>query len=619
MRRLGRGPAGRHRPLRLWLGLAELGGSRLPRGAAGGSLVKSPGRSGDSGRGRARLSGLGGVGKRVGASATRAGRKRASGPGRPARAPRHVRRLQREVAASERKERRGRAWEAAGRWGAAGGWPARASSADARPARERWGFRGAARQAAGAAMGRRWGFLIGFLVAVGLLGLGHGEQQPSETAAQRCFCQVSGYLDDCTCDVETIDKFNNYRLFPRLQKLLESDYFRYYKVNLKRPCPFWNDINQCGRRDCAVKPCHSDEVPDGIKSASYKYSEEANNLIEECEQAERLGAVDESLSEETQKAVLQWTKHDDSSDNFCEVDDIQSPDAEYVDLLLNPERYTGYKGPDAWKIWNVIYEENCFKPQTIKRPLNPLASGQGKSEENTFYSWLEGLCVEKRAFYRLISGLHASINVHLSARYLLQDTWLEKKWGHNITEFQQRFDGILTEGEGPRRLKNLYFLYLIELRALSKVVPFFERPDFQLFTGNKDQDAENKMLLLEILHEIKSFPLHFDENSFFAGNKKEANKLKEDFRLHFRNISRIMDCVGCLKCRLWGKLQTQGLGTALKILFSEKLIANMPESGPSYEFHLTRQEIVSLFNAFGRISTSVKELENFRNLLQNIH
>ncbi|XP_065727143.1 ERO1-like protein alpha isoform X11 [Phocoena phocoena] len=388
-------------------------------------------------------------------------------------------------------------------------------------------------------MDHRWGFLIGFLGAVGLLGSGHGGQQPPETAAQRCFCQVSGYLDDCTCDVETIDKFNNYRLFPRLQKLLESDYFRYYKVNLKRPCPFWNDISQCGRRDCAVKLCQS--------------------------------------------------------------------------------RYTGYKGPDAWMIWNVIYEENCFKPQTIKRPLNPLASGHGKSEENTFYSWLEGLCVEKRAFYRLISGLHASINVHLSARYLLQDTWLEKIWGHNITEFQQRFDGILTEGEGPRRLKNLYFLYLIELRALSKVVPFFERQDFQLFTGNKVQDAENKMLLLEILHEIKSFPLHFDENSFFAGDKKEANKLKEDFRLHFRNISRIMDCVGCLKCRLWGKLQTQGLGTALKILFSEKLIANMPESGPSYEFHLTRQEIVSLFNAFGRISTSVKELENFRNLLQNIH
>lgn len=29
-----------------------------------------------------------------------------------------------------------------------------------------------------------------------------------------------------------------------------------------------------------------------------------------------------------------------------------------------------------------------------------------------------------------------------------------------------------------------------------------------------------------------------------------------------------MDCVGCEKCRLWGKLQVLGMGTALKILFS---------------------------------------------------
>ncbi|XP_074677227.1 ERO1-like protein alpha [Strix aluco] len=438
---------------------------------------------------------------------------------------------------------------------------------------------------------------------------------PPSVAERRCFCQVTGHLDDCTCDVETIDAFNNYKLFPRLNELLESDYFRYYKVNLKKPCPFWNDNSHCGIRDCAVKPCPSDEVPDGIRSGSYKYSEEANNLAEECEEAKRLGAVDGSLSKETQQAVLRWTRHDDSSDSFCEADDVYSPDAEYVDLLLNPERYTGYKGPDAWKIWNSIYEENCFKPQNVKRPL---ASGRGDCGGHMFYKWLQGVCVEKRAFYKLVSGLHASINIHLSARYLLQDTWSEKKWGPNITEFQQRFDEVITRGEGPRRLKNLYFLYLIELRALSKVLPFFERPAFQLYTGNKSYDAEMKNLLLEILHLAKSFPLHFDENSFFAGNKKEAAKLKEEFRLHFKNISKIMDCVGCFKCRLWGKLQTQGLGTALKILFSESLIEKIPESGPSYGFQLTRQEIVALFNAFGRISTSVRELENFRNILQNM-
>uniref|UniRef100_A0A8D0GLU4 ERO1-like protein alpha n=1 Tax=Sphenodon punctatus TaxID=8508 RepID=A0A8D0GLU4_SPHPU len=403
----------------------------------------------------------------------------------------------------------------------------------------------------------RWALLLlGLLAGLGPPAAGAGQPAtPPGSAEQRCFCRVTGHLDDCTCDVETIDAFNNKKLFPRLQTLLESDYFRYYQVNLNKPCPFWNESSHCGMRDCAVKPCPTNEVPDGIRSASYKYSEEANSLSQDCEEAERLGAVNGSLSEETIQAVRQWTQHDDSSDNFCEADDVGSPDAEYVDLLLNPERYTGYKGPDAWKIWNAIYEENCFKPQTIKRPLNPLTSGRGNNEENTFYSWLEGLCVEKRAFYRLISGLHASINVHLSARYLLQDTWSTKQWGHNVTEFQQRFDEILTQGEGPRRLKNLYFLYLIELRAMSKVLPFFERPDFQLFTANKNRDSEIKSLLLEILHLVKSFPLHFDENSFFAGKKKTAAKLKEEFRLHFRNISQIMDCVGCFKCRLWGKLQ----------------------------------------------------------------
>ncbi|XP_047437451.1 ERO1-like protein alpha [Mugil cephalus] len=434
----------------------------------------------------------------------------------------------------------------------------------------------------------------------------------------RCFCQVTGDLDDCACDVETIDGFNNDQLFPKLQSLLESDYFRFYKVNLNKPCPFWTADSHCGLRDCAVKPCSLNEVPEGIRSSSQnKYSEEANRQSDECEQAEHLGAVDVSLSVETQEALLEWNKHDDETERFCVVDDEQSPDSQYVDLLLNPERFTGYKGPEAWQIWNSIYEENCFKPYTVRRPLVPesFQSSSG-SETRTFYSWLEGQCVEKRAFYRLISGLHSSINIHLSARYLLDDTWFQKKWGHNVSEFRQRFDSELTAGEGPKRLRNLYFLYLIELRALAKALPVFQQPSLRLYTGRPEEDHKHKELLLEILQLARSFPLHFDERSLFAGDEKEAAKLKEDIRLAFLNISRIMDCVGCFKCRLWGKLQTQGLGTALKILFSERQIEALPKSSnqrPS--FQLSRQEIVSLLNAFGRISTSIRELKNFRSLL----
>lgn len=33
----------------------------------------------------------------------------------------------------------------------------------------------------------------------------------------------------------------------------------------------------------------------------------------------------------------------------------------YVNLQLNPERYTGYTGPSARRIWDAIYSENCPK------------------------------------------------------------------------------------------------------------------------------------------------------------------------------------------------------------------------------------------------------------------
>lgn len=72
-----------------------------------------------------------------------------------------------------------------------------------------------------------------------------------------------------------------------------------------------------------------------------------------------------------------------------------------------------------------------------------------------------------------------------------------------MKEFTRRFDPAETKGEGPRRLKNLYFLYLIELRALSKVAPYFERAVVDLYTGNGHEDAESKALLLDIFRDTK--------------------------------------------------------------------------------------------------------------------
>ena len=421
-----------------------------------------------------------------------------------------------------------------------------------------------------------------------------------------CFCKLEGRIDDCSCNVDTVDHFNNIKLYPVLQSLLLSDFFRYIKVNLNRACPFWPDDSKCAIQDCSVKMCSEEQLPPGLKGNEHsiphvsKYSKDAQNQDNCDENHGGLGLVNETISDENYEDFLKWQKHDDSVDTFCEMDDETSSEVKYVDLLLNPERFTGYKGPSAHKIWNSIYRENCFK------------FGEGYGPYTTS-KILNAMCLEKRAFYRAISGLHSSISIHLCAQHFTKakDCFSKGEWGPNIKDFKRRFGPEYTNGEGPHWLKNLYFIYLLELRAIAKAAPYFENELF--YTGNLENDQEVQLAVKKLLDIAKSFPDHFDENIMFSGNDKETRKLKEEFRMHFLNISRIMDCVGCDKCRLWGKIQVQGLGTAFKILFSKDLQSNFV--GNRKQFRLTRTEVVSLFNAFGRLSNSIYQLENFRKLL----
>jgi hypothetical protein len=134
-------------------------------------------------------------------------------------------------------------------------------------------------------------------------------------------------------------------------------------------------------------------------------------------------------------------------------------------------------------------------------------------------------CLEKRVFYRLISGLHTSINVHLCARYLHKGILNQDDyWGPNQIEFCRRFDPENTNGLGPQWLKNLYFIYLVELRAIVKASPYLERVIY--YTGNNDIDLETKEEMLIILQKLKSFSCHFDETKMFKSGSIESKKLK---------------------------------------------------------------------------------------------
>lgn len=58
-----------------------------------------------------------------------------------------------------------------------------------------------------------------------------------------CFCQLSGKIDECTCNIDTVDHFNNVKIYPRLSSLLMKDYFRFFKVSFLNYFNKWKKSN----------------------------------------------------------------------------------------------------------------------------------------------------------------------------------------------------------------------------------------------------------------------------------------------------------------------------------------------------------------------------------------
>merc|ERR1711872_80085 len=154
-------------------------------------------------------------------------------------------------------------------------------------------------------------------------------------------------------------------------------------------------------------------------------------------------------------------------------------------------------------------------------------------------------------------------------------------------------------GEGPERLQNIYFLYLVELRALAKVSPLLGNQLKEMEKEASDKDFHAN--LEKLLNAFETFPSHFDETALFEEENSESIELQQQYREKFFEISELMNCLGCERCKVWGKLQITGIGTALKVLLT-----------PLNDLSLTKHELVALFNALGRHSTSIQELESFR-------
>ena len=434
---------------------------------------------------------------------------------------------------------------------------------------------------------------------------------------------VAGEVGDATCNVEDVQSANEHQLHEILAELTNTTYFRLFQVDLNRPCKFWTKPDaEAGAEEaqtCSAAPPETGADAGGFADAgtSAAFGESAPepptmcslDLASDVATAAKWAEgpttpVDTTISTHEHRSLEGSAPEDEACAedrpefwlDMCEGGGhgaSASASAEHVNLQLNPERWTGYNGSH---VWEAIYHENCLR---------------GVADP-------EDMCYEERVLYRLLSGMHASVNVHvaLKAKPPKKNTPGREVWSPDPARFQRMY------GEHPDRLRNLHFSFVVLLRALRKASEALARTDVAL-GHDPAEDARTAALLRRLLdtHILSSCSGvfgAFDESALFRAvaeeMKEEINdvgidrtasefssgasppSLKSQFKGVFHNISDVMDCVSCQKCKLHGKLQLLGLGTALKVLL-------LPED--MHAAALSRAEIVALINTVAKFSHAI--------------
>ena len=476
------------------------------------------------------------------------------------------------------------------------------------------------------------------------------------------FRALEGTVEDCSCSFEDVDDATAQYFGPLLLELTQRKFFKYFKVDLDGQCAFWPDDGQCDRFECAVDQ-ECTELPE-----VWRLEDQLRDEWLQTQQAEEPFLCDSNIPvDRSDKDIGRWSETG-GDEVWIEQNE---KDMVYVDLLLNPEKFTGYDGEKAQRIWRAIHEENCFQPPRPKEFVLEAFRRFGVNDD--LGSAGSGQCLERRVYYRLMSGLQASISTHIAksdfSPYDVIFKFTKPKdrlqiaigvlvdravFGSKIVKNDPVF--VARVGSYPERIHNLYFTYLFVLRAVAKAKDYLVAYDYD--TGDFEDDQRTRQLVTALVNNtgwdstdkdavtaaafladvldknmttienndtndeslglcVAAARQAFDESALFrvpttpgmsplekALARESVEELRAEFLTRFRNISRIMDCVTCERCRLWGKLQVLGLGTALKILLMQG-----DESGIGT---LQRNEVVALVNTLAQLAKSVDSIKDWQ-------
>ena len=446
------------------------------------------------------------------------------------------------------------------------------------------------------------------------------QHQPTTTL----FPSNYGPIEDAQCNIEDLEQANDSQLYTILKELKQTSFFRQFLVDLESNCPLssWSSSSSSAAHGhdsaSSAASAQEDEFECSGGSAADDLDEDAEPLCtvdtggdadagfgDPFGGAASSPSMDsnflQSLSQQgyeskAQEDTFEWEKQTDMVVQMDEEEqpcgdspeeylpetfwmdvcsNIQAGDGtKLVNLVLNPERNTGYNGTH---IWQAIYEENCIV-------------GDGSEDS---------MCLEERVLYRLLSGLHTSTTLSIAMNYYPPS---KKKgrttWEPNPDYFMEKFHSH------PEYLRNLHFSYVVLLRAMRKATPFLY--DYEIRSGNMVEDEAAQILLRRlldsaILQSCSSVFSAFDESVMFqeTASGDDVVSLQQNFKGVFHNISSILDCVQCQQCKLHGKMTMLGYGTALKILF-------LPEEYLTLEHN----EIVAFINTIAKFSESMREVKD---------
>lgn len=239
-----------------------------------------------------------------------------------------------------------------------------------------------------------------------------------------------------TVNISQVQNELNARIAGPLRNSLATRYFRTYAIDLSRPCPFWQALGMKPPGDHPDEDCHSEGCK--VESLGMMKGPQCftpNNDEMSLAQIVVGGTESPLISESIDHQHKGKSCDSFEEDEFCTLDCRASPTTKMIDLLANPQKFTGFVGAASSNIWKAIYEQDCCLPHS---------SPQDSGALQLRWDQCPG---KQRLFFPLISGLQTSIAVHIADQHWDDEScaWVRRpdvyKW--RVADFPERLDNMI--------------------------------------------------------------------------------------------------------------------------------------------------------------------------------